>query len=245
MPIEQIASAAKDIVLGVAAAVGAVVAVRGLSTWNRQLKGGAEYELARRLLKITYRLRDAIKSVRHPVMWAAEMPAPPEGEIEKMSREERSYYGSSRAYQARWQKVAEVRTDLQTELLEAEVLWGSDLGKRFEALNNLEHELLVAVRSYLTLCDPEASEARKNAVQERQAAARDIMYDELTEEGDEFTQDTVRAIAPIEEYLKPHLRRSGVTLPSWGRLPASFACFQPPAMSNVRTRHEQCASRAV
>ena len=93
MPIEQIASAAKDIVLGVAAAVGAVVAVRGLSTWNRQLN------------------------------------------------------------------------------------------------------------------DPEASEARKTAVQKRQAAARDIMYDELTEEGDEFTQDTVRAIAPIEEYLKPHLRR--------------------------------------
>lgn len=55
----QLVALAKDIVLMLAAVVGAYVALRGLSTWNRQLKGGAEYELTRRLLKCTYRLRDA------------------------------------------------------------------------------------------------------------------------------------------------------------------------------------------
>src|SRR5258708_31563621 len=132
MCLEQIVSVGKDIVVAGAAVVGAAVAVLGLNTWNRQLKGGAEYELARRLLKVTYRLRDAIKSVRHPVMWAAEMPAPPEDKAANMSHEERSYYGSSRTYQVRWQRVADVRTDLQTELLEAEVLWGTDFGRQFE-----------------------------------------------------------------------------------------------------------------
>lgn len=207
MPIDQLVSICKDVALGVAAIVGAAVAVRGLNTWNRQLKGGVEYELARRVLKATYRLRDAIKGVRHPVMWAAEMPMPPEAEAEKMSRDEMSYYGSSRAYQIRWQRVADVHTDLQTELLEAEVLWGTDLSKRFEPLNKLERELAVAIRSFLTACDPNASEGMKAAAHKRQAADRDILYDELTDEGDQFTQDVVRAIAPIEEYLKPHLRR--------------------------------------
>ena len=42
---------------------------------------------------------------------------------------------------------------------------------------------------------------------ERQKDARDILYDSLEHEGDEFTKDVARAIAPIEEYLKPHLRR--------------------------------------
>jgi hypothetical protein len=207
MPVDQIIAIVKDVVVAAAAVVGAAVAVRGLNTWNRQLKGGAEYELARRILKVTYRLRDAIKGVRHPVMWAEEMPMPAEAEAAKMSRDDISFYGSSRAYQSRWQKVADVRTELQTELLEAEVLWGSELGKRFQALYKLEHELVVAIRSSVTLSDPKASEARKNAVQKRQAAARDITYDELSEEGDEFTKDVVRAIGPIEEYLKPHLRR--------------------------------------
>ena len=206
-PFEHIISVGKDVLVAVAAVVGAVVAVRGLSTWNRQLRGSAEYDLAKRVLKVTYRLRDAIQGVRHPVMWAAEMPAPPEAEAVKMSREERTHYGSSLAYQARWQKVVEARTDLQAELLEGEVLWGAELGRRFDALNKLQHELLVAVRSALTLMDPKAPEARKNVTQKRQEKVRDIMFDESGDEGDEFTKDLGLAMAPIEEYLKPHLRK--------------------------------------
>lgn len=207
MCIEQIISSGKDMIVAGAAAVGAVVAVRGLSTWNRQLKGSVEYDLARRVLKITYRLRDAIKSVRHPMMWAEEMPMPPKDEAEKMSRDELSYYGSSRAYQTRWQKVADVRTDLQAELLEAEVLWGSDLEKRFEVFNKLEKELFIAIRDDLTLRNPKESEAMKQAVQRRRAIARDVMYDDLSETGDDFTKELLQAILPIEDFLKPHLRR--------------------------------------
>jgi hypothetical protein len=43
----QYASIAKDTVITLAAAVGAYVALRGLSTWNRQLKGGVEYDLTK------------------------------------------------------------------------------------------------------------------------------------------------------------------------------------------------------
>jgi hypothetical protein len=207
MPDAQLVATIKDVVLAASAVVGAVVAVRGLNTWNRQLQGGAEYELARRVLKLTYRLRDVIKAVRHPVMWAAEMPSPSEADAATMSRDEVRHYGTAMAYQARWQKVADVRTELQTELLEAEVLWGSELRKRFEALNKLEHELLIAVRSFLDVSDPRTHEARKQAVFKRQQGARDVMYDDLSDKGDEFTQDVVRAIQPIEDYVKPHLRK--------------------------------------
>ncbi len=124
-----------------------------------------------------------------------------------MSRDEISHYGSAMAYQARWQRVSDVRTELQTELLEAEVLWGTELRKRFVALDKLEHELFVAVRSYLDLCNPNAPEPRKQAVYKRRNTERDIMYDDLSEEGDEFTRDVLRAIGPIEDYVKPHLRR--------------------------------------
>jgi len=207
MPIEQLISVGKDVLLTMVGIVGACVAVRGLNTWNRQLKGSVEYDLARRILKGTYRLRDAIKSVRHPAMSGVEMPAPAEEEAKHMTGEEIYYYGRSRAYQARRQKVSDVRTDLRAELLEAEVLWGAELGKRFEALFNLERELLVAVLSYLSLCDPKESEAMKAAIQKRRLNARDIMYDSLEDGGDEFTKDVAQAVASIEDHLKPHLRR--------------------------------------
>lgn len=196
LPLQEFISVGKDILIAVAAAVGATVAILGLNTWNRQLKGSAEYDLARRILKIAYRLRETIKEVRHPVMWAAEMPDPPVEEAKTMSGEEIFYYRNSRAYQARWQKVSNVRTDLQADLLEAEVLWGDELKKRFNALFKLEHELFVAVQSHLRLINPKESEAAKTTIEKRQMEGRDILYDSLEEDGDEFTGDISCAIAP-------------------------------------------------
>jgi hypothetical protein len=207
MPIEHVIALTKDIALTIVGVVGAYVALRGLNTWNRQLKGSAEYDLARRILKVAYRLRDSIKIVRHPVMWPDEMPSPPEEDAKSMTPEQLRHYGLSRAYQARWQKFNDVATDLQAELLEAEVLWGDELRKRFEAVFKLQHELWISVRSFLTLLDPQARPEMKAAVEKRQSHARDIMYDSLEDGGDEFMNDIVKAIAPIEEYVKPHLRR--------------------------------------
>ena len=54
----------KDIFLAVAALIGSCAAWLGLSTWNRQLIGNTEYDLARRILPLCYRYRDAIRGVR-------------------------------------------------------------------------------------------------------------------------------------------------------------------------------------
>lgn len=111
-----------DLVLSSAAITGAVVAVKGLGTWQRQLKGQSEYELSRRILVSVFKYRDAINGVRNPVMWAYEMPSPPEEEAVKMSREQIRFYGTSKAYQARWDKVQTEKASLYADLLEAEAI---------------------------------------------------------------------------------------------------------------------------
>jgi hypothetical protein len=68
----------KDLILCGAAIAGAVIAIKGLNTWKRQLKGQSEYELSRRLLVTLFKYRDAINGVRHPAMFGYEMPNPPE-----------------------------------------------------------------------------------------------------------------------------------------------------------------------
>ena len=207
MCIAELVAVTKDAALTVGAIVGTYVALRGLSTWNRQLKGGVEYDLTRRLLRCTYKLREAIKIVRNPIMFGNEMPTPTEEEGQRMSAEERRYYGTSQAYQRRWDKVSEVRNELQTELLEAEVLWGKVIYEQFDPLFKLQNELFADVHSYLIVCNPSEHEQSREAMSEIRRKRREALYSSLGEQPDPFSDDIEKAIVGIETFLKPHLRK--------------------------------------
>jgi len=206
----EIVALLKDLVLSGAAITGAVVAVKGLGTWRRQLKGQSEYELSRRILVSVFKYRDAINGVRHPAMWAYEMPSPPEDEAAKMSPDQIRFYGTSKAYQARWDKVQAERTSLYADLLEAEAIWGAELKQLFKKVFDLEHELFTRIRHYIEIISPDTSEAKKVAITKIDNKARDIMYDDLSEEPDEYKKDLISAIEQIEKYLKPKLSHEKV-----------------------------------
>ncbi|WP_066018610.1 hypothetical protein [Endozoicomonas atrinae] len=200
----------KDVALTGAAISGAVVAIKGLGTWRRQLKGQSEYELSRRILVSLFKYRDAINGVRHPAMFSYEIPHPSEDEAKSMSPDDIRYYGISKAYQNRWEKVQEQRTSLYADQLEAEAIWGNELNTLFKSIYSLEHELFNRVRHHLVLMDPSADEGQKDAILNIDKKKRDIMYDELGEEPDEFKQELLEAIALVENYLKPNLRHEVV-----------------------------------
>ena len=71
MRLPELVTLAKDLILSGAAIVGIYVAIKGLGTWQRQLKGQSEYELSRRMY------RDAISGLRRPAMGTPELPTPP------------------------------------------------------------------------------------------------------------------------------------------------------------------------
>src|SRR5260370_33027340 len=74
MPISECVTIIKDVAVAIAAAVTATVAVKGLSSWNRELKGKANFDVARALAKATYKLRDDIKNCRSPFLSVREFP---------------------------------------------------------------------------------------------------------------------------------------------------------------------------
>lgn len=205
MSCPELLTLIKDFILIGAAITASVVAVKGLGTWQRQLKGQSEYDLSRRILVTLFKYRDAINGVRHPAMWAHEMPSPPEDDVKNMSHEQISFYGSSKGYQNRWDKVQTEKTSLYADLLEAEAIWGIELKDLFKEVFNLEHELFTSVRHYIELINPNTSEASKEAIMKIQNKRRDIMYDNLGDEPDEFKQELISAIEKIEKYLKPKL----------------------------------------
>ncbi len=196
----------KDVALVGAAITGAIVAVKGLSTWKKQLRGQSEYELSKSILVTLLRYRDAIDGVRNPGMWAAEMPYPPAEQAEKMNAQEIQFYGRFEAYKARWERVQEQRTELYPNLLEAEAIWGKELKDLFGRIFSLEHELLIQVRHCLDLENPKTPEARREAIIKFDEKRREVLYDDLGEEPDEFKSDVQSAIVEIEAYLKPKLQ---------------------------------------
>lgn len=210
MTYPEIVTLLKDIILSGAAITGAVIAVKGLGAWRRQLEGQTEYELSRRILVSLFKYRDAISGVRHPAMWVHEMPAPTEDEAQGMKPEQISFYGTSKAYQNRWEKVQTERNSLSADLLEAEAIWGNDLKDLFKEVFDLEHELFITVRHYLVLIDPDKSEGTKEAIEKIDKKRRDIMYDDLSDEQDDYKKDLVSAIEKIEKYLKPKLSQGKV-----------------------------------
>ena len=143
-------------------------------------------------------------------MWAHEMPSPPEDEASNMNHEQIRFYGSSKGYQNRWDKVQSERTSLYADLLEAEALWGIGLKNLFKEVFDLEHELFTSVRHYIELINPSTSEASKDAIIKINEKRRDIMYDDLSDEPDEFKKDLISAIEKIEKYLKPKLSHEQV-----------------------------------
>jgi len=200
----------KDIALIVAAITGAVVAVKGLGTWKRQLRGQSEYELSRRILVSLFKYRDALNGVRYPMMWANEMPTPPENEAKEMNPDQIRFYGKSKGYQARWDKVQAERSSLYADMLEAEAIWGNELNKLFKDLFNLEHELFTSIRQYLKIINPDTPESSKEAIRKIDDRKRDIMYDDLSDEPDEYKKDLILFIEKIEKYLKPKLSHEKV-----------------------------------
>lgn len=195
----------KDITIPVTAITGAIVAILGLNTWKRQLKIQLEHDLSRRILITLYKYRDRIDGVRFPGMWPHEIPSPPENEVKKMSDEQIQSYGTSKAYQARWDKVQFERNFLNADLLEAEAIWDDKLKNLFAKVFDLEFELFICISQYTGIKYPD--EASKDTIRNTVNKNRDIRFDYLGGKADEYKQEFNDAILEIEKYLKPKLIR--------------------------------------
>jgi len=168
------------------------LAVYGVREWKRQLKGKTDYEIARRYLKAALQLRDAIRFVRNPFISVAEMQlALKEHGFD--SKEYENQNKTNRAvYSIRWKKVQEAKTNLEAELLEAEVSWGDDATKAQKSLDDLAKKLFSALMLFLN------ENAKLNDENDK------LIYD--FGDKDEFSPKINNAIKEIKEFLKPHLK---------------------------------------
>jgi hypothetical protein len=72
--VASLISGGKDLAIAGAAVTTAIVAYRGLQKWREELRGKADFEVARGLVRATFKLRDEIQSCRSPLIRGAEYP---------------------------------------------------------------------------------------------------------------------------------------------------------------------------
>lgn len=180
-----------DILTMLATIAAVFVGWYGLQEWKRQLKGKTNYEIARRYLKASLKLRDAMRAVRNPFVPLQEIEAALK-ENGLNSEEYKNHKVTNRAvYNIRWKKVIDAWTNLEADLLEAEVSWGAGAVDAQKTLDECVRKLRVAVHQYVDGKD-------------YSGFADEIIFD--NGEDDLFSKEVARAISIIEEYLKPHLQ---------------------------------------
>lgn len=181
-----------DTITSLSAIIISGLAIYGVREWKRQIKGKTEYEIARRLLRSSLKLRDAIKYVRNPFIPVEEM----KSAVKEQGFNEKEYEDNNKmnlaVYSVRWKKVQEAWTNLEVDLLEAEVSWGDEPVKISRPLTTSARKLFSAIQLYLR---------DKARITEDK-----IIYNQGSEEEpDDFTIEVNRSIEDIRKFLKHHL----------------------------------------
>lgn len=181
-----------DVVTALSAVVVSCVAIYGLREWKRQTKGKTDYEIARRYLKSALNLRDSITYVRNPFISINEM----QTALKEHGFSEDEYSDNMKknmaVYSTRWKKVQEAQTNLEIELLEAEVSWGAEAVRVSRKLSSLTRKLFAELQMYI-------SGYRQNIKDE-------LIYNQGDfDNPDDFSIKLNEGIEEIREFLKPHL----------------------------------------
>jgi hypothetical protein len=194
-------SISKDILTSVAA----IVAVLGLQAWKKQLKGRVEYELARRVLRAAFNVRDAIRLVRNPFQTGGEIDnAVKEAGIDLDPKSPLFRAKSESAvYQRRFKKLDLAISELEIELLEAEVSWGPEIKTRVRPLRECIGKLVSKI--YLRIDNLENPQEKSDSNERKEI--RDVIYLQSEDAAkDTFASEVNIAVDRISQFLRPYLK---------------------------------------
>ncbi len=172
----------------------AFIAIRGLKTWQRQMKGTAEFELMRNILRAVYKVRDALRAVRSAAFWT--------GEGDEVVIEDYIAHltQTDKAHISRWNKVTEAVTELAVVRNEAEVVWGAEAQQKLLLLNMPYIKLGSALANYREL-----KQNRLRDEQERKEMIElhnIICQRDFSDNIDDFDRELNNAVNQIEVYVR-------------------------------------------
>lgn len=203
MSIPEIIAVAKDVLLGVAAVVTSIVAVRGLQSWRRELEGRAEFDTAKGLLKAMYKLREELQVFRSRFFTSNSEFPESYGLIGKRSAEEEAQAWDY-VYKNRWRPVERAVQDFDTHTLEAEALWGDEIRTKAKVLRCCATDVYIAIDPVVSdkVSGGENFESDKKFGQEM-----NMRISAVKENENSLSKEIANSVANIEDFLRPRLKR--------------------------------------
>jgi len=184
----------KDILTFLLTVAGLIIAGIGLITWKKQIKGTKEFDTVYNLNYSILKLRDAIRHVRNPAIWPDEDQKAEEYAKSKHPDIEIIKDSHLSVYEMRWEKITQAATEMESHLLAAEVLWGSEILKLIRPLNIKINELNIALQQNFR------PEFRTKSIKEIHSVIYDI--GDGIDNHDAFSQDINKFIKEISKYLQ-------------------------------------------
>ncbi|HBO9825528.1 hypothetical protein [Pseudomonas aeruginosa] len=192
----------------VATAIGVFVAVyfgkKGLDTWRHQNDASINNDLVRRISIALLKYEEAIAQMRNPAMFPHEM-APKDGEQDSGTSEERSHRERQRGYARRMEKASLARLEVYAVLLESQIFWGDTPLDMFKKVFEFEKELINYIRIYFEWIKPGRVDDERKPYKDMLDKRRDIMYGDLSDDGDEFQKELKASVESMKSYLKGKL----------------------------------------
>jgi hypothetical protein len=211
MSFPEVISIVKDVLVGVAAATTAVAAVIGLRSWSRELKGKAEFEAARNLARATYKVRDALSDCRSPFYSGGEFP---EGTAWGRQGDQGEADKWAYVYKNRFDPVKDAIREFDSDVLEAEALWGSKIKAKTSTIRSYAQELYAAMQADV---DDKRSHSENfkhdSAFKEQVKRKVTFMPDDKT---NKFSKMIKKVVEEIEDEMRPYLRRNKSRLLGFG-----------------------------
>lgn len=205
MELKELIPMVKDIVLALAAVSTVYIAYKGIDKWKTELNGKAHFEVGRKLLNATYKLRDDIEICRSPMILAREFPNNYTFSFfDKKATKEEEGNAYNHIYSNRLKPVYESMKEYDVIALEAEVLWGESISEKIEALRSCFRELNVSIQTHVTNKYNENSDYKKDLK----------FYEEIRLNVESFkgvdnplTKRINDSIKEIEKEIRPHFKR--------------------------------------
>ncbi len=182
-------SAICNIVVAGATVVAAVTAIKSLRTWRRQMQAQIDYKIARRVLKASYKLGQAFAYVRSPSGYVF-------GHLATNHDEQADQ--ATKKFDKRWQVLEDAMQDLETEILEARVIWGNEIDSHMRKIRQCKGNLFMTIVEHI-----EAIRNPERTTPEERKKLRHQVYSHGTE--DTLSGEISEALKSLEEELRRHL----------------------------------------
>lgn len=192
----------RDQIVSIAAVLAAIFAFLGLRTWRAEIKGRSEYELAKKLLKSVYKVREAFYHVRHPAIYQYEYPKEMcdyYGHLEK----EHDYEGTEHVYKARWKLMDDAFKKLENFNLDAQVEWGNEFVEIIVPLRECCADLLTAIQQHLRTKKKDRPSVDSLSKDEGEDMDDKLYFYGHNSEHEKFQTQINKAIRSFEDRLRP------------------------------------------